>query len=725
MKKNGMPKSAVIPVFWSVLLLYGLSPSWLMTPVWAENSVEETLKIASEALGNNALDEAEQRFTRATNAPEANRHQRATAFAGRCAVRYKISLSTKNPGMIPQAISDCDRAIELKSDMQQAYRIRGVALLSAGHPDRASEDLNVAVALRPEDYLAFQNRALALAKLGRAQEAMTELDSAIRLKPDHPWSYYNRGRLHVTQGEYEAAIDDFIAFIRFKRDHEEVYRLRGQCRLLVGLPQQAVGDLYESLRLRPNNNPEAHFLRGVAFYMLERFVEAEQDLVLSLPMQSNNMENRLWLYLVRERLGKPGREVLTDPAFKKNPKQWPGALVAVFLGEMPPEKSLEAARQTEDPIEAQLRENLTLLLLGHWSQIKGRQDEAARWFGTVKNGSGREGPYFRTAQLSLQQMGAPYNTLSVAKTPRLSDKPTQQVSPTSTSQASKPESDILPQQAPSTTLKQTSKPDSETLSQQVPSTTLKQTSKPDSETLSQQAPSTTLKQTSKPDSETLSQQVPSTTLKQTSKPDSETLSQQVPSKTLKQTSKPDSETLSQQASPTPIKQTSKRDSDTLPRQLSPSPIQSSSSPEPEALPTTAGTPAETSGAHASDPARKPATAARRPALTPPSVDTPSSTVNPASVPTSTHSLRHGGTEQEKQGQFVFKVASYSNAKFANEAITQYASMGLPVFLEQSAAPNKTYQRIWIGPFNNRALAEAARERIATLPKHNPGEITQR
>ncbi|MBF0341991.1 MAG: tetratricopeptide repeat protein, partial [Magnetococcales bacterium] len=340
--------------------------------VHGESPFDDTLKSASDALARDAIEEADQLNTKVINASDASRGQRALAFSGRCATRYKQGLNARNPAMIPQAISDCDRAIELKSDLQQAYRIRGVALLSAGHPDRASEDLSVAVALNPEDHLAFQNRALALAKLGRSREAMAELDAAIRLKPDHPWSYYNRGRLRMAQGDYETAIDDFIAFIRFKRDHEEVYRLRGMSRLLTGLPQQAVADFYEALRLKPANNPEALHARGMAFYLLDRHAEAETDLNQALQMQPHRVETRLWLFLARQRLNKVGRELLTDGTVKRDGKSWPEALIGVFLGDMPPEKGLELARQNDDPAEKRLRENQTLFLLGQKARVEGR-----------------------------------------------------------------------------------------------------------------------------------------------------------------------------------------------------------------------------------------------------------------------------------------------------------------------------------------------------------------
>ncbi|NGZ05441.1 MAG: tetratricopeptide repeat protein [Magnetococcales bacterium] len=395
---------SVLSPVWIAIPLLGCALLLLPTPAQATANLDDTLKAAAEALARNTLEEAEQLHGQVINAAGATRTQRATAFAGRCATRYKQGLSARNPALFPQAIDDCDRALELKSDLQQGYRVRGVALLSAGHPDRAAEDLSVAVALNPEDHLAFQNRALALAKLGRAREAMAELDAAIRLKPDHPWSYYNRGRLRISQGDYEGSIDDFIAFIRFKRDYDEVYRLRGLSRLWIGLSQPALEDFYEALRLRPDN-AEALLARGMTFCLLGRLTEAEQDLTEFLKKQPGHVEAHLWLHLTHVQGGKKDPTLLTNLTLRPTPNSWPEAMVAVFLGARTADHGLEAARASEDPVERRLREHQTLLMLALQARGTGGESEAVRYLERIQPGQEREAPFYRLARQLTRQGG--------------------------------------------------------------------------------------------------------------------------------------------------------------------------------------------------------------------------------------------------------------------------------------------------------------------------------
>ncbi|MBF0127946.1 MAG: SPOR domain-containing protein, partial [Magnetococcales bacterium] len=70
-------------------------------------------------------------------------------------------------------------------------------------------------------------------------------------------------------------------------------------------------------------------------------------------------------------------------------------------------------------------------------------------------------------------------------------------------------------------------------------------------------------------------------------------------------------------------------------------------------------------------------------------------------------------------------ASYSNAAYANSAMAYYTNMGLPVFLEQGQNQDKTFQRVWIGPFKEQSQANAARERIRVIPNQNPAEVIKR
>jgi tetratricopeptide (TPR) repeat protein len=67
------------------------------------------------------------------------------------------------------------RAIELKSDLPDAYSIRGRALLALKRPREAVEDLKKAIGLDPGDAALHYQLATAYRQLGLSREADMEI----------------------------------------------------------------------------------------------------------------------------------------------------------------------------------------------------------------------------------------------------------------------------------------------------------------------------------------------------------------------------------------------------------------------------------------------------------------------------------------------------------------------------------------------------------------------
>lgn len=361
---------------WPVVIVACL----VTTPGWAGGVIDEALQSGAKALGRESLDEAAQKFGQAIDADGASREQLAAAYEGRCAARYKKSLVLADMALTREAIVDCNKAVANKSDHQRAYRLRGTAHLTAGETQLSLEDFNVALALDSRDHLTLQNRGLALARLGRTEKAIADFDRAIEIKPDHFWSYYNRGRLYSAQGRNEAAIEDYSAFIRFRRDYEPVYLHRGKSWMATGAYQQALVDFYESLRLKPENNGEASFFRGISLYLLERFDEAMVDFEEVRRQDDGDAINAMWLYLARERQGKSGREAFAGVRNLKEDAEWPGIMVSYMMGRSRAEQVLSAARKSEGEGHTGEIENMAIFIMGELAVLKQQSDQGKEWF---------------------------------------------------------------------------------------------------------------------------------------------------------------------------------------------------------------------------------------------------------------------------------------------------------------------------------------------------------
>ncbi|HEY0229907.1 MAG TPA: SPOR domain-containing protein [Dokdonella sp.] len=80
--------------------------------------------------------------------------------------------------------------------------------------------------------------------------------------------------------------------------------------------------------------------------------------------------------------------------------------------------------------------------------------------------------------------------------------------------------------------------------------------------------------------------------------------------------------------------------------------------------------------------------------------------------------------QAANGHFFVHLGIYSASKNADELIAALKKGGFPAFAESSEFQGKPAQRVRVGPFEDRAAAEAARLRIKQLKPGVPGSVVQ-
>ncbi|UCG21268.1 MAG: tetratricopeptide repeat protein [Deltaproteobacteria bacterium] len=111
-----------------------------------------------------------------------------------------------------KAIHDYSKVIELKPKGAEAYRMRGSAYLKKGVPESAIEDLSRAIELDPKVAIAHGDRAEAYRLAGMAAEAVHESTIAIDLRGDERTTakaYATRAKAHLQLGHEEQSDADF------------------------------------------------------------------------------------------------------------------------------------------------------------------------------------------------------------------------------------------------------------------------------------------------------------------------------------------------------------------------------------------------------------------------------------------------------------------------------------------------------------------------------------
>jgi lipoprotein NlpI len=209
------------------------------------------------------------------------------------------------------ALADFNAALQLNARYQNAYVNRGDVYHWKGQYDKAIADYDAALRLRAGDDVAYYDRGNSYAALGKHQQAIADYDAALRIKPDYQPAYFNRGNSYQAIGRYIEAIADYDVAIKLKADDLNAYAGRGYVRFYLGRYAAAADDFQHGMESEPYR--------------------------------------ALWRYLSRARAGQNDtRELALNTVVKLDRDVWPGAIIALYLGQVAPQQVLAAAAKGDE-----------------------------------------------------------------------------------------------------------------------------------------------------------------------------------------------------------------------------------------------------------------------------------------------------------------------------------------------------------------------------------------
>ena len=229
-----------------------------------------------------------------------------------------------------------------KSD--EAIRLFSQAL-AAG--DLSPADQAAARKGRGIEYTVKSMIADAYVRLDQARtfrdNAIADFTAALSAKPDDASLYMARGQDHHLNGQYDLAIADYDAVLKLK--NEAVALLQRATSLRAkGDYDRAVADYTAALGLDFKDTGldgwEIYNERGYAQFMAARYDAAAIDFDKALTLgQSSRTGDVLWLpyqaawlHIARVRAGQNDADELARNAGKIDLKQWPGTLIAYYIG---------------------------------------------------------------------------------------------------------------------------------------------------------------------------------------------------------------------------------------------------------------------------------------------------------------------------------------------------------------------------------------------------------
>jgi tetratricopeptide (TPR) repeat protein len=208
-----------------------------------------------------------------------------------------------------EALADLDRALEFDPDDVEAIGARGDTYIDLKRYEEALADFDRCVVLRPENAPVLISRGETYRLLRRYEEALADFNRAIEIQPDSmPFAY--RGQVYRVMGNYDQALADYDRAIGLKPDNAWALGGRGLTYDAMGRHAEALADFTRAIELDPDE-PWAINRRGHIYLAMDRYEEALADFDRAIdldPTESTYIAGRA---LIHQELGHD-EEALVD-----------------------------------------------------------------------------------------------------------------------------------------------------------------------------------------------------------------------------------------------------------------------------------------------------------------------------------------------------------------------------------------------------------------------------
>jgi tetratricopeptide (TPR) repeat protein len=272
------------------------------------------------------------------------------------------------------AITGCTAIID---DQSEPARARAAAHVNRGYEwrikgdlDRAIVDYSAAIALNGRYAAAYHRRGMALHAKGDLDRALADHTMAIRIEPT-PATFTSRGDVWREKGDVDRAIVDYGEAIRLDATSVAAFHRRGLAWRQKDQIDRAISDHTSAIRLDPMH-ANAYKHRGVAQFEKGEFLGAASDLLHAVEI-SDDARMLLWRHIARGRIGQDGTTELAVGASRLTSKDWPFALIELYLGKRTPEDINAAAAMPAAKCEA-------AFYIGQWLVLQGNTPEARAAF---------------------------------------------------------------------------------------------------------------------------------------------------------------------------------------------------------------------------------------------------------------------------------------------------------------------------------------------------------
>jgi len=175
-----------------------------------------------------------------------------------------------------QAALNFSRAVDLKSDFVDAYRMRARVYLAQYNPDFAIRDFDKVLSFNPNDASALVEQGFARLDKKDYQNAIADADKALAVQPNSSRAYTLRATARRALGNTDQAIQDFTMAIKVEPNLENYFQ-RASTYATMGKPQLAIPDFDSAMGFDPLE-PHIYFARAQARAAVGDSKGAQEDI---------------------------------------------------------------------------------------------------------------------------------------------------------------------------------------------------------------------------------------------------------------------------------------------------------------------------------------------------------------------------------------------------------------------------------------------------------------
>ena len=213
-------------------------------------------------------------------------------------VHYNLGNAMSAEGRPEAAISQYQKALDLKPDFAEAYYNLAYILHQLGQVEKTIPLYQKVVELRPDLSEAHNNLGNAYLHRGQISEAISSYQKALELRPDNAQAYSNLGNVYQIEGRIDQAIFCYEKAVKLNPDNPEAYNNMGAALKHCGRLEEAVSYHRKALELEPgsavaHNNlgsaykhqgklPEAISCYRKACHLKRDYAEAHSNLILAM-----------------------------------------------------------------------------------------------------------------------------------------------------------------------------------------------------------------------------------------------------------------------------------------------------------------------------------------------------------------------------------------------------------------------------------------------------------